>query len=140
MDGCDCLKNFSPIVRDWFIKNVGIPSEPQKRGWPEIASGSNVLICAPTGSGKTFAAFLKCLDMIYTHKTPGSRNTGIKIVYISPLKALNNDIYRNLELPINGIRQMAASLGHELPEVDVWIRTSDTLRKNERRRNIHPIF
>lgn len=138
MDGCDCLKNFSPIVRDWFIKNVGIPSEPQKRGWPEIASGSNVLICAPTGSGKTFAAFLKCLDMIYTHKTPGSRNTGIKIVYISPLKALNNDIYRNLELPINGIRQMAASLGHELPEVDVGIRTGDTPQKERTRMQKYP--
>lgn len=138
MDGCDCLKSFSPIVRDWFVKNVGIPSEPQKRGWPEIASGSNVLICAPTGSGKTFAAFLKCLDMIYTHKTPGSRNTGIKIVYISPLKALNNDIYRNLELPINGIRQLASSLGQELPEVEVGIRTGDTPKKDRTRMQKYP--
>lgn len=138
MDSYDCLKSFSPIVRDWFTENIGIPSEPQKRGWPEIASGSNVLICAPTGSGKTFAAFLKCLDKIYTEKTPDSKNAGIRIVYISPLKALNNDIYRNLELPIDGIRQRAKCSGIELPEVEVGIRTGDTPQKERTRMQKYP--
>ena len=138
MDGCDCLNSFSPVVRDWFTENIGIPSEPQKRGWPEIASGCNVLICAPTGSGKTFAAFLKCLDQIYTNKTPGIKNTGIKIVYISPLKALNNDIYRNLELPIKGIIQRAKRSGIELPEVEVGIRTGDTPQKERTRMQKYP--
>ncbi len=138
MDSFDCLKSFSPIVRDWFTENIGIPSEPQKRGWPEIASGRNVLICAPTGSGKTFAAFLKCLDKIYTEKTPGSRNDGIRIVYISPLKALNNDIYRNLELPIKGIMQRAKSSGIELPEVEIGIRTGDTPQKERTRMQKYP--
>lgn len=97
MDSFECMNSFIPVIRDWFLENIGDPSEPQRRGWPEIAVGNNVLICAPTGSGKTFAAFLKCLDMLYSQKTPGTRNSGIRIVYISPLKALNNDIYRNLE-------------------------------------------
>ena len=138
MDSCDCLNSFNPIVRDWFTENVGFPSEPQKRGWPEIALGSNVLICAPTGSGKTFAAFLKCLDWIYSIKTPDTRNDGIRIVYISPLKALNNDIYRNLELPIKGIRQRAAECGQVLPEVDVGIRTGDTPQKDRTRMQKYP--
>lgn len=134
----DSLGSFSPIVRDWFRENIGEPSEPQRRGWPEIASGSNVLICAPTGSGKTFAAFLKCLDWIYAQKEPGSRNTGIRIVYISPLKALNNDIYRNLELPIYGIRKKAAAEGLELPDVETAIRTGDTPQKDRVRMAKYP--
>lgn len=138
MDNFECLNSFSPIVREWFTENIGIPSEPQKRGWPEIASGRSVLICAPTGSGKTFAAFLKCLDWIYSIKTPGTRNDGIRIVYISPLKALNNDIYRNLEMPIKGIRQKAAECGQVLPEVDVGIRTGDTPQKDRTRMQKYP--
>ncbi len=134
----DALGSFSPIVRDWFRENVGEPSEPQRRGWPEIASDKNVLICAPTGSGKTFAAFLKCLDWIYAQKKLGSRNTGIRIVYISPLKALNNDIYRNLELPIDGIRKKAAAEGLELPDVETAIRTGDTPQKDRARMAKYP--
>lgn len=150
---CDngCMSSFSPLVRDWFIENIGEPSEPQRRGWPETASGRNVLICAPTGSGKTFAAFLKCLDLIYTDKMAraqsnitadtgkksASRNTslnnGIKIVYISPLKALNNDIYRNLELPIKGIKQKAEAAGIDMPDIKVAVRTGDTPQKERTR-------
>jgi ATP-dependent helicase Lhr and Lhr-like helicase len=138
MDSIDCLKSFNPMIRDWFLENIGEPSEPQKKGWPEIASGRNVLICAPTGSGKTFSAFLKCLDWIYAKKTPGIRNTGIKVVYISPLKALNNDIYRNLELPIRGIRQRAEASGMTLPDIDVGIRTGDTPQKDRTRMLRYP--
>jgi|GEM_PF-87217 len=136
--GPDALESFSPIIRDWFRENIGEPSEPQRRGWPEIASDRNVLICAPTGSGKTFAAFLKCLDWIYSKKTPGIRNAGIKIVYISPLKALNNDIYRNLELPIDGIRKKAEAEGIVLPQVEVAVRTGDTPQKDRARMAKYP--
>jgi len=133
MDYPECLSSFSPVVRDWFLENVGMPSEPQVRGWPEIALGRNVLICAPTGSGKTFSAFLKCLDSIYSQKTPGTKNTGIRIVYVSPLKALNNDIYRNLELPVMGIRQKAHAMGINLPDIDIAVRTGDTTQKERAR-------
>lgn len=138
MDSNECLNGFSPVIRDWFLENIGEPSEPQKKGWPEIASGRNVLLCAPTGSGKTFAAFLKCLDWIYTQKKPGTKNTGIRIVYISPLKALNNDIYRNLELPIKGIRQRAEFLGQTLPDIEVAVRTGDTPQKDRTRMLKYP--
>lgn len=137
-ESLNSLKSFSPIIRDWFLENIGNPSEPQQKGWPEIASDRNVLICAPTGSGKTFAAFLKCLDWIYTQKKPGSINSGIKIVYISPLKALNNDIYRNLELPIKEIKKKAESIGQVLPEVEVAVRTGDTPQKARTRMAKYP--
>jgi ATP-dependent Lhr-like helicase len=138
MDSSNCLKSFNPLIRDWFLENIGEPSEPQKKGWPEIAEGRNVLICAPTGSGKTFSAFLKCLDWIYSEKKPGIRNTGIKIVYISPLKALNNDIYRNLELPVMGIRRRAEASGQTLPDIEVAIRTGDTPQKDRTRMLRYP--
>lgn len=133
-----CLEDFNKVVRDWFLENIGEPSEPQRRGWPEISSGNNVLICAPTGSGKTFAAFLKCLDWIYSTKKPGIRNAGVRIVYISPLKALNNDIYRNLELPINGIRRRVEALKLDLPDIDIAVRTGDTPQKDRSRMLRYP--
>jgi ATP-dependent Lhr-like helicase len=138
MDNVDCMNSFTPAVRDWFLESIGEPSEPQIKGWPEIAAGSNVMICAPTGSGKTFAAFLKCLDLLYSMKKPGVRNTGIRIVYISPLKALNNDIYRNLETPIKGIRQRAEAQGLELPEIELAVRTGDTPQKDRSRMLKYP--
>lgn len=134
----DCMKGFLPVVRDWFLESTGEPSEPQRRGWPEIAAGKNVLICAPTGSGKTFAAFLKCLDILYAKKTPGERNAGVRIVYISPLKALNNDIYRNLEIPLKGIRQKAEKQGLELPAIETAVRTGDTPQKERARMLKYP--
>ncbi len=132
------LDSFNPIIRDWFLENIGEPSEPQRRGWPEITAGRNVLLCAPTGSGKTFAAFLKCLDWIYAQKKPGMKNNGIRIVYISPLKALNNDIYRNLELPVKGIGRKAEEMGLELPSVEIAVRTGDTPQKDRTRMQKHP--
>jgi len=140
------MSGFSPLIRDWFLENIGAPSEPQRRGWPEIAYGRNVLICSPTGSGKTFAAFLKCLDWIIAEKSamisktadkdkdPAGKNRtgqdkGIRIIYISPLKALNNDIYRNLELPLDGLKQKAQELGVEMPEIKIAVRTGDTPQK-----------
>lgn len=143
----ECMSGFSPLIRDWFLESIGSPSEPQRRGWPEIASGRNVLICSPTGSGKTFAAFLKCLDWVISEKSASLNNIagyekyqvktnkddlnkGIRIIYISPLKALNNDIYRNLELPLDGLRQKAHEQGMEMPELKIAVRTGDTPQKD----------
>lgn len=138
MDNFECMKSFMPVVREWFLENVGEPSEPQRRGWPEIAAGGNVLICAPTGSGKTFAAFLKCLDMMYSLKTAGAKNTGIRVVYISPLKALNNDIYRNLEIPVKGIKERAGAQSLNLPDIITAVRTGDTPQKDRSRMLRYP--
>lgn len=143
----ECMSGFSPLIRDWFLESIGSPSEPQRRGWPEIASGRNVLICSPTGSGKTFAAFLKCLDWVISEKSASLNNIagyekyqvktnkddlnkGIRIIYISPLKALNNDICRNLELPLDGLRQKAHEQGMEMPELKIAVRTGDTPQKD----------
>jgi ATP-dependent Lhr-like helicase len=98
------LASFHPAVAGWFAANYPQPTPPQTQGWPLIASGQNVLLLAPTGSGKTLAAFLKCLDWLYQEAAAGRRiDDGVKVLYISPLKALNNDIARNLEQPLRGI-------------------------------------
>lgn len=126
------FQGFHPVIKEWFLKEIGQPSMPQRLGWPEITNKKNVLICAPTGSGKTLAAFLKCLDVIFKTKKIGEKNEGVRVVYISPLKALNNDIYRNLELPILGIQNRALEEGMMLPDLDVAIRTGDTSQKERR--------
>lgn len=127
-----CFQGFHPIVEEWFLNNIGTPSMPQKLGWPAITARNNVLISAPTGSGKTLAAFLKCLDLIFKTKAVDEENEAVQVVYISPLKALNNDIYRNLELPIQGIRELAAQKDITLPALDVAIRTGDTSPKERK--------
>ena len=90
----------SRSVAAWFRATFGEPTPPQRLGWPAIAAGRNTLIFAPTGSGKTLAAFLACLDHLW--RTPGGA-AGVRILYVSPLKALNQDIYRNLQVPLDGI-------------------------------------
>lgn len=133
MNGYVCMDSFHPIVKEWFLNTFSCPSKPQQLGWPEVNEGKNVLICAPTGSGKTMAAFLKCLDTIYQSKEVGNtKNYGFKVVYISPLKALNNDIYRNLEIPIKGIEETAKKASILLPQLSVGIRTGDTTQKERR--------
>ncbi|HEY8391760.1 MAG TPA: DEAD/DEAH box helicase [Capillibacterium sp.] len=128
------LQDFHPLVAQWFTETFGAPTPPQAEGWPRIAAGENVLLLAPTGSGKTLAAFLKAIDGLYREKEQDAtvlklgtaRNPGVKILYVSPLKALNNDIYRNLELPLKGIREYSAKLGRELPEITRAVRSGDT--------------
>lgn len=118
------LTSFHPVVRAWFEETFGSPTPPQAEGWPVIARGENALILAPTGSGKTLAAFLKCLDALYQQ---GDRLLpGVQVLYISPLKALNNDIHRNLEVPLRGIEAKAAELGIPLPTLTTAVRTGDT--------------
>jgi ATP-dependent Lhr-like helicase len=128
------LSTFHPTVAAWFERTYGEPSPPQAQGWPLIAAGQNVLLLAPTGSGKTFAAFLKCLDYLYQQSLTGKIITdGVSVLYISPLKALNNDIHRNLEVPLQGIADLSKELGTNLPLLTKAVRTGDTPAAERRR-------
>ena len=99
---------FHLAVARWFEHTFGSPTKPQMRGWPAIQSGRHVLISAPTGSGKTLAAFLASLDALFRQGAEDHLPEGTQVVYVSPLKALSNDIRKNLQEPLSGIR---ASLG-----------------------------
>src|SRR5438132_4496610 len=103
----DPLALFLPPVRAWFRAQLGTPTPVQVQGWPAIAAGKNTLLLAPTGSGKTLAAFLACLDGLW-RQDPLPR--GLRILYISPLKALNNDIHRNLQVPLEGAAAAAREM------------------------------
>src|ERR1700739_3130862 len=112
MDPSDPLDLFLPPVRHWFRTALGEPTAAQREGWPAIAAGQHTLILAPTGSGKTLAAFLACLDQLWrSDPLP----CGVQVLYVSPLKALNNDIYRNLQLPLEGVAETARRMGVKLP-------------------------
>ncbi|MEJ7638093.1 MAG: DEAD/DEAH box helicase [Singulisphaera sp.] len=107
----------------WFRAEFGTPTPPQRLGWPAIAAGRHTLIFAPTGSGKTLAAFLACLDHLW--RVP-RRARGVRILYISPLKALNQDVFRNLQLPLEGILETAQAAGAPMPSLTVAVRSGDT--------------
>src|SRR3954471_22047046 len=92
------LTPFHPIVSAWFTETLGAPSAPQRQGWPTIAAGSDTLILAPTGTGKTLAAFLWELNALITDGLRAPLANAVHLLYVSPLKALNNDVQRNLEL------------------------------------------
>jgi ATP-dependent helicase Lhr and Lhr-like helicase len=120
------LDLFHPLIRQWFSDRFGQPTDPQNRGWPEIAAGKHTLIAAPTGSGKTLAAFLVCLDRLFRQWLDGKLPEGVEVVYVSPLKALSNDIQRNLQTPLAEISALAAEAGlGELP-IRTAVRTGDT--------------
>src|SRR5262245_16211525 len=120
------LDIFHPLIRQWFSSRFGQPTEPQIRGWPEIAAGKHTLIAAPTGSGKTLAAFLVCLDRLFRQWLDGKLPEGVEVVYVSPLKALSNDIQRNLQTPLAEIATLAVEAGlGELP-IRTAVRTGDT--------------
>src|SRR6516164_5468644 len=123
MNASDPLDLFLPPVREWFRAALGEPTPPQRQGWPAIAAGQHTLLLAPTGSGKTLAAFLACLDSLW-RQDPLPR--GIRVLYVSPLKALNNDIHRNLQLPLEGVAETARALGQPLPAIEAAVRTGDT--------------
>ena len=120
------LRDFHPIVRRWFTETLGAPSAPQLAGWPAIASGEHALILAPTGTGKTLAAFLWELNALITDGLEHPLANAIHLLYISPLKALNNDIQRNLERPLAELRERFIADGKAFPEVRVAVRTGDT--------------
>ncbi|HEX3656168.1 MAG TPA: DEAD/DEAH box helicase [Pirellulales bacterium] len=117
---------FHPLVASWFGRRFGEPTEPQRLGWPSIAAGRHTLIAAPTGSGKTLAAFLSCLDQLLKDGLAGDLPDATQVVYISPLKALSNDIHRNLEIPLAELTEAAEQAGHQLPPIRAAVRTGDT--------------
>jgi ATP-dependent Lhr-like helicase len=114
------LSSFHPTLRDWFAERFGEPTPPQRRGWPLIRSRRNTLIAAPTGSGKTLAAFLSAIDSLLRQAAPLPDQT--RVLYVSPLKALGNDVRKNLEVPLAELRARDPSL----PEVRVLVRSGDT--------------
>src|SRR3989442_11631591 len=117
---------FHPLVAQWFEEKFGSPTEPQQRGWPAIQSGQHTLIAAPTGSGKTLAAFFAELDQLFRDGLAGKLKDETRVVYVSPLKALSNDIHKNLEEPLAGIRAaLRASEGREV-DVRAAVRTGET--------------
>jgi ATP-dependent Lhr-like helicase len=117
---------FHPLIDTWFRERFGAPTEPQQCAWPEIAAGRHTLIAAPTGSGKTLAAFLVCIDRLLRQALAGDLPDRTQVVYVSPLKALSNDIRRNLELPLAEIERAAAAAGHLIPPIRAMVRTGDT--------------
>ena len=117
---------FHPAVDAWFAKTFAAPTTAQLRAWPAIKAGRNVLVAAPTGSGKTLAAFLAAIDDLVRQGVEGELPDETSVVYISPLKALSNDIQRNLEAPIAGIREELAAQGFPDVEIRTLVRTGDT--------------
>src|SRR5438876_4770992 len=117
---------FHPAVAAWFDRSFAAPTPAQAQAWPAFQAGRHVLIAAPTGSGKTLAAFLAAIDALVRQGLDGGLKDETQIVYVSPLKALSNDIQRNLEVPLAGIREHLRA--HGLPDVDIrtWVRTGDT--------------
>ena len=121
-----------PLVREWFVQKFGTPTEPQEQGWPQILARRNTLICAPTGSGKTLAAFLACIDALVRKAMAGDLQDQTEVVYVSPLKALSNDIQKNLDAPLGEILQLAQQRGYLMPEIRTAVRTGDTLMHQRR--------
>ena len=123
------LEYFDELVSSWFGTRIGEPTDVQARAWPVIAGGEHVLLTAPTGSGKTFAAFLWGLNQLLTDAWP--RGT-TRILYISPLKALNNDMQRNLWQPLRGLKRRFEEAARPFPEIRVMTRSGDTPQAERR--------
>jgi ATP-dependent Lhr-like helicase len=123
----DVVSSFHPVIEAWFRRRFAGPTDAQAAGWPRIRAGGDVLIAAPTGSGKTLAAFLCGIDGLV--KEAGELTAETRIVYVSPLKALGNDIQRNLEAPLEELGAVAEEMGAAWPEIRVGLRTGDTPAK-----------
>jgi ATP-dependent Lhr-like helicase len=121
-----------PLVREWFLGKFGSPTAPQELGWPPILDGRPTLISAPTGSGKTLAAFLICIDKLIRQAIDGSLAPSTAVVYVSPLKALSNDVQKNLEMPLREIQELAMARGYLCPPIRTAVRTGDTLPAERR--------
>lgn len=126
----DALAPFHPLIREWFETELGEPTDVQAKAWPEIAAGRHVLATAPTGSGKTLTAFLWALNQLIS----GEWELGMtRVLYISPLKALNNDIQRNLFQPLEALRAKFEEAGEDFPNIRVQTRSGDTSQSARRR-------
>jgi ATP-dependent helicase Lhr and Lhr-like helicase len=126
----DDLPAFDPSVATWFGSTFAEPTPVQRRGWGPIADGHNTLLLAPTGSGKTLAAFLSAIDRLV--RLPPDAPPGVRVLYVSPLKALVYDIERNLRAPLVGIANAASRMGRSIRSVRVDIRTGDTSARDRR--------
>jgi ATP-dependent Lhr-like helicase len=129
---------FHSLVENWFCRRFGQPTDAQRLGWPEIAAGRHTLIAAPTGSGKTLAAFLSCLDRLLREALAGTLTDAVRVVYISPLKALSNDIHRNLEVPLAELQQAAIDMGERPLPIRAVVRTGDTPNRERAAMLRHP--
>ncbi len=127
-----------PVTAEWFLRRFGSPTEPQETGWPKIVAGCTTLISAPTGSGKTLAAFLVAIDSLLRQAIDGRLMPGTQVVYVSPLKALSNDIQKNLEEPLREIQQLALERGYLSTGIRAAVRTGDTLQKERAAMLRHP--
>jgi ATP-dependent Lhr-like helicase len=121
---------FHPLITEWFNGRFTAPTLPQQQGWPEIAAGRHTLIAAPTGSGKTLAAFLVCIDRLFREAVEGTLSDRVHAIYVSPLKALSNDVQRNLTGPLEEIMALARERGLRTEPLRVLVRTGDTPAKD----------
>jgi ATP-dependent Lhr-like helicase len=119
-----------PLVREWFLEKFGTATEPQEQGWPHILAGRNTLISAPTGSGKTLAAFLACIERLVRKSVSGELQDQTEVLYVSPLRALSNDIHKNLQIPLSEILQLGLKDGPWMQEIRASVRTGDTLTRD----------
>ena len=126
---------FHPLIVKWFKENIGDPTDVQKKAWPEIASGNNVLVTAPTGSGKTLTAFLWAINQLVTGEWKAGTT---RVLYVSPLKALNNDIKRNLIHPLEELNSLFDSEKEDFPLINVMTRSGDTTQSDRRQMLRHP--
>ncbi|MCH8190494.1 MAG: DEAD/DEAH box helicase, partial [Chloroflexi bacterium] len=122
----DVLAGFHPAVARWFRSHFPEPTAPQERGWPAIRSGKDTLIASPTGTGKTLAAFLTCIDDLVRQGLAGALADETQVLYVSPLKALSNDIQKNLSEPLREVRDILTDMGLPAPDIRVLVRTGDT--------------
>ena len=122
----DALAWAHPVVREWFLDRFGSATEPQVAGWPEILANRDALISAPTGSGKTLAAFLACIDRLVRRAASGELTDHTSVLYVSPLKALGNDIQKNLDGPLAEILALAGDHGLNLAPIRTAVRSGDT--------------
>ena len=120
------LAGFDALTRTWFHDRFGAVTEPQLRGWPEIQAGRDVLISAPTGSGKTLAAFLTSIDGLVRQARTGALPDRTQVLYVSPLKALSNDVHKNLDIPLAGVSEVARAESIPLAPIRTAVRTGDT--------------
>src|SRR5205085_8663722 len=120
------LRSFHPATARWFAQAIGDPTQAQQRGWTALREGRHTLIAAPTGSGKTLAAFLTALDDLLQQGLRAPLPDEVRVVYVSPLKALSADIHVNVAEPRRGLRAAAEALGLEAPRITAAVRTGDT--------------
>src|SRR5258706_8365636 len=120
------LSGFHPLVSEWFTSTLGSPTLAQERGWDAFRGGRHTLIAAPTGSGKTLAAFLSAIDDLVREGIDHPLPDEVRVVYVSPLKALSADIHKTLAEPRRGIRELAEARGLGAPRITAAVRTGDT--------------